>query len=150
MVNCLFLWRVDGFFSELSVSISPFNCSSSLLSCHSPMRWKFSEKMRVLCTEHSCYQKPGHTGRGTGHCILVWNAKMTNVENVWFSFWCVPVRTKQSQLIVVFNLTYLLFFRNNPCWDLYSHSQTTGKTPKAWALPRFWVWIRKQPVKNMK
>ena len=33
-----------------SVSISPFNCTSSLLSCHSPMRWKFSEKMRVLCT----------------------------------------------------------------------------------------------------
>lgn len=107
MVNCLFLWRVDGFFSELSVSISPFNCSSSLLSCHSPMRWKFSEKMRVLCTEHSCYQKPGHTGRGAGHWILVWNAKITKVENIWFSFWRLPVLTKRSQCSAVFNLTWL-------------------------------------------
>ena len=45
------LFRAPAAAVVLSVSISPFNCTSSLLSCHSPMRWKFSEKMRVLCTQ---------------------------------------------------------------------------------------------------
>ena len=111
MVNCLFLWRVDGFFSELSVSISPFNCSSSLLSCHSPMRWKFSEKMRVLCTEHSCYQKPGHTGRGAGHWILVWNAKIIKVEN----------KVQRADLMCDVTSFRLQWFEPRPIRDEYSN-----------------------------
>ena len=172
MVNCLFLWRVDGFFSELSVSISPFNCSSSLLSCHSPMRWKFSEKMRVLCTEHSCYQKPGHTGRWAGHWILVWSAKITKVEygqndhnalfgSAWLAFSFLGIIPIGIYFYILNQPGFTTWAKHHglllkivrkpaACQGEFGHLRAiAGKAPKALALPRFWVWITKQLVKKM-